>query len=56
LKLAYLAKALSIFELKLKESRIKNFQSPFDSATPRKLGIEPLSFDAEVKDVVWIPS
>lgn len=47
---------LSIFELKLKESRIKNFRSPFDSATLRKLGIEPLSFDADVRDVVWILS
>lgn len=43
---------LSIFELKIKEARLKNFRSPLTAAILTSLGLKSLSFDAEVSELV----
>ncbi len=42
---------LSLFELKIKESRIKNFRSPISSQILKSLGMDALHFDAAVEKV-----
>ena len=43
---------LSIFELKIKEVRLKNFRSPLSASILKSLGLKSLSFDAEVSELV----
>jgi PIN domain nuclease of toxin-antitoxin system len=42
---------LSLFELRMKETRIKNFRSPINTQILKTLGIQPLHFDSAVETV-----
>ena len=47
---------LSIFELKIKEMRIKGFKSPVNAKTLESFGIAPLSFDFATNEVIMLES
>lgn len=47
---------LSIFELKLKESRITNFRSPISAEILESLGFQALHFDSAAADVPKLKS
>lgn len=47
---------LSLFELKIKETRIRNFQSPISAQNLKALGIQSLHFDSAVETVPQLVS
>ncbi len=47
---------LSIFELKIKEQRIKGFKSPINAKILESYGFAPLSFDATTDEVISLNS